>query len=83
MSHVAYAYEPNATVNRGYANTLVPAAGVCSEFGICRRTLTRWTEDAGLRFPTPTIIKGRWFFQRAAVESWKLVQAKKSAEALR
>jgi hypothetical protein len=73
------AYSQPPVMGRHSDNTLVPAAGVCAEFGVCRRTLARWAEDAMLGFPTPTIIKGRWFFRRASIEAWKVEQSKISA----
>jgi hypothetical protein len=73
-------YGRATAVGRGYIdNTLVPAAGVCVEFGVCRRTLARWAADAALMFPSPTVIRGRWFFRRGAIEAWKTEQAKISA----
>jgi hypothetical protein len=59
-------------------NDLVPATILAREFAITRRTLARWREDPQLNFPQPIIINERWFFRRADIAAWQVLQANKS-----
>jgi hypothetical protein len=70
---------PSAIMARGNSETLVPAMVVAAELGIVRRTLARWREDPRLNFPQPIIINERWFFRRADIAAWQVLQANKAA----
>lgn len=61
---------------------LVAAVVVARELGVCRKTLYRWIKDEDVRFPAPTRIKERLFFDRAAVEAWKAARLREAIAAL-
>jgi predicted DNA-binding transcriptional regulator AlpA len=63
------------------SEALIPAPQLAGEFGITRRTLTRWQADPALGFPQPTRINNRLYFPRSAVEEWKSVRLRQSREA--
>jgi predicted DNA-binding transcriptional regulator AlpA len=52
-------------------NGLIPKPAVAGEFGVSGRTISRWMEDENLGFPPPVRLRGRLYFQRAALEEWK------------
>ena len=54
---------------------LVPATLLARELAITRRTLARWRDDPKLNFPQPIVINERWFFRRADVAAWQVLQA--------
>jgi|BarGraIncu00222A_1022003.scaffolds.fasta_scaffold152225_2 hypothetical protein len=57
---------------------LVPATLLAHELAITRRNLARWREDPKLNFPQPIIINERWFFRRADIAAWQVLQANKA-----
>jgi hypothetical protein len=59
----------------------IPAPQLAAELGISRRTLARWLLDIALGFPRPKIVNHRLYFERGAVERWKISTAVKVAEA--
>jgi hypothetical protein len=50
---------------------LVPATTAAAEFGFGRRTIGRRMADPTSGFPTPIRIKGRLYFRRCDLESYK------------
>ena len=59
----------------------IPSTQLAAELGVCRRTLARWLDDAGLGFPRPKIVNHRLYFERSSIEAWKTATAVKVAEA--
>jgi hypothetical protein len=62
-------------------STWIPSTQLAAELGVCRRTLGRWLDDAGLGFPRPKIVNHRLYFERSSIEAWKAATAVKAAEA--
>jgi predicted DNA-binding transcriptional regulator AlpA len=56
----------------------MPAPKVAEQFGITRRTLTRWLCDERLNFPKPTTLNHRLYFRHCEIETWKLERARLS-----
>lgn len=54
---------------------LAPAPRVATQFGITRRTLSRWIVDPNLAFPQPVEINRRLYFKQLEVDAWKLARA--------
>jgi predicted DNA-binding transcriptional regulator AlpA len=52
------------------SDPLIPAPHLCAEYGINRRTLSRWLDDAGLGLPKPIRIRGRLYFSKLLIEAW-------------
>ena len=46
-------------------------------YSVCRRTLTRWTEQVGLNFPKPLRINGRRYWKVDEISQWE--EARKGA----
>lgn len=65
----------NASTN---STELVPAPALAKEFGVNRRTISRWLVDDRLQFPKPTRINHRLYFRRVDVESWKIERLRAS-----
>jgi predicted DNA-binding transcriptional regulator AlpA len=53
----------------------VAAPDLAAELGISRRTLTRWLRDERLAFPRPRCVNLRLYFERGAVDAWKVKAA--------
>jgi len=50
---------------------LIPAKGVCERFGgISLMTLWRWLDDENMKFPRPTMIRNRRYFDSDEVEAF-------------
>jgi predicted DNA-binding transcriptional regulator AlpA len=64
-------------------STWIPSTQLAAELGVCRRTLGRWLDDAGLGFPQPRIVNRRLYFERSEIDNWKTATAVKAAEAAR
>jgi predicted DNA-binding transcriptional regulator AlpA len=60
------------------ANTLIPKPNLARELGVSSRTLSRWLDDAEVEFPRPVVIRGRNYFDRAAIETWKSARLRAS-----
>jgi predicted DNA-binding transcriptional regulator AlpA len=58
----------------------IPAPQLAAEFGVSRRTLTRWLHKIPLGFPRPKIVNHRLYFERSEIDRWKRVTAVKAAE---
>lgn len=56
---------------KSHAEDLVPAPIVAREFGVTRRTLSRWLIDPGFKFPKPAEINRRLYFRRSELEAYK------------
>jgi hypothetical protein len=56
----------------------VPAPRFAQELGVCRRTVNRWLQTVP-NFPRPRVVNHRLYFERSAIEAWKLSAAIKSA----
>jgi hypothetical protein len=59
----------------------IPAPRLAIELGISRRTLKRWGLTPKLEFPRPTVVNHRLYYDRAAIEAWKIAAAIKAAGA--
>lgn len=58
---------------------LIPARGVCERFGgISLMTLWRWLEDENMKFPRPTIIRNRRYFDDDEIEAFHDRMARKA-----
>ena len=60
---------------------LLPAPKVAEQFGITRRTLSRWLLDQALAFPRPVEINKRLYFAQREVDAWKIVRARRDSAA--
>ena len=57
---------------------LAPAPKVAEQFGITRRTLSRWIIDPALLFPRPVEINKRLYFKQHEIDAWKISRAVRS-----
>jgi hypothetical protein len=55
---------------------LLADSQVAARYGICVRTLERWSERPDLGFPTAVRINRRRYRALAALEAWERAQAK-------
>jgi hypothetical protein len=53
---------------------LIPKPNLARELGVCSRTVSRWVDDPAIDFPRPVVIRGRLYFDRTAVERWKIAR---------
>lgn len=51
--------------------SLVPKPNLARELGVSSRTVSRWLDDQTIEFPRPIVIRGRNYFGRAEIETWK------------
>jgi predicted DNA-binding transcriptional regulator AlpA len=49
---------------------LVPDPKVCERYSVTPMTLWRWDRDADLRFPKPTVIRGRKYRDEAELDAF-------------
>jgi hypothetical protein len=56
----------------------LPTRLLCERFNVCDRTIARWQLDPKLRFPSPTLINGRKYFDENKLVQWERDQASKS-----
>lgn len=59
---------------------LAPAPKVADQFGITRRTLSRWIIEPALEFPRPVEINKRLYFKQHEIDAWKLSRAVRSVK---
>jgi predicted DNA-binding transcriptional regulator AlpA len=57
----------------------IPSIQLAAEFGISRRTLSRWLRDNVLGFPRPRCVNRRLYFERNAIDDWKAAAVVKTA----
>ena len=57
---------------------ITPAPKVADQFGITRRTLSRWIIDPELDFPQAVEINKRLYFKQAEIDAWKLQRARRA-----
>ena len=57
---------------------LAPAPRVADQFGVTRRTLSRWLEDDALAFPRAVEINRRLYFKQSEIDTWKLQRARRT-----
>jgi predicted DNA-binding transcriptional regulator AlpA len=57
----------------------IPAMALATEFGVARRTISRWLCDEALGFPRPRVVNKRLYFQRSDIDAWKASAAIKMA----
>ena len=48
---------------------------LCQRYSVCRRTIGRWTAQANLAFPAPTVINGRRYWRLETIETWEAARA--------
>jgi len=60
------------------ARALVPKTNLAIELGVSSRTLSRWQADIQVDFPRPVVIRGRNYFDRVSIETWKAAQFRSS-----
>ena len=65
----------------GLPEQLAPAPRVANQFGITRRTLSRWIIDPSLGFPSAVEINKRLYFKQHEIDAWKLQRARRSVGA--
>lgn len=56
---------------------LAPAPVIASQFGITRRTLSRWIVDDALGLPRPVEINKRLYFKQHEIDAWKISRARR------
>lgn len=49
----------------------LPAAAVLKRYRIVDRTLKRWLDNPGLKFPRPLVVNGRRYFRAVDLEQWE------------
>ena len=59
---------------------LAPASKIASQFGITRRTLSRWILDSALDFPVALEINKRLYFKQHEIDAWKISRARRSVD---
>ena len=57
---------------------LTPAPKVAEQFGITRRTLSRWIIDPNLEFPQAVEINKRLYFKQSEIDAWKMQRARRA-----
>ena len=50
---------------------MIPKPALARELGVSTRTISRWLMDTAVEFPKPIMIRGRNYFMRTSVETWK------------
>jgi predicted DNA-binding transcriptional regulator AlpA len=68
-------------VSEVLSENLLPAPAVWRRYGKTDRTLDRWLQDGALKFPRPTVIRGRRYFRESELIEWERAQAAKSRAA--
>ena len=48
---------------------------LCQRYGVCRRTIGRWSAQADLAFPAPSVINGRRYWRMESIASWEAARA--------
>jgi hypothetical protein len=57
-----------------------PDPKVARRFGVCQKTVQRWSEDPALDFPPAMEINGRKYRNIARLEAWSAARVKASIE---
>lgn len=67
----------NQTVS-AETGAMIPKPTLAAELGVSSRTISRWLADAAVEFPKPIVIRGRNYFPRTAIETWKSARLRAS-----
>jgi|KBSMisStaDraftv2_1062788.scaffolds.fasta_scaffold3116551_1 predicted DNA-binding transcriptional regulator AlpA len=59
----------------------VPNRDVARRYGCHRTTLNRWLQDEALAFPKPSRIRGRNYWDEAALDAWDQANASRDLTA--
>jgi len=57
----------------------LPTRAVCERYSVTDRTVSRWERDPDLKFPQPTVINGRKYYDLNELEAWDLAARAKAA----
>jgi DNA-binding transcriptional MerR regulator len=57
----------------------LPTRAVRARYGVCDRTIARWERDEALKFPQPTVINGRKYYDENALTEWDRAQVRGAA----
>ena len=57
-------------------SALIPKPSLARELGVCSRTLSRWLDDNSIALPRPVVIRGRNYFSRSEIETWKAARVR-------
>jgi predicted DNA-binding transcriptional regulator AlpA len=61
--------------------TYLPAAQVCSRYGVSAMTIWRWLRNKALGFPAPTVINKRRYWDLSRLQAWEASRAAASQDA--
>ena len=53
------------------ADSYLPSVQAAARYGVCLKTLDRWTENDKLNFPQPLWINRRRFWRLADLHAWE------------
>lgn len=51
------------------------ARQLMARYSVCRRTISRWTENLTLNFPQPIVINKRRYWREGEIEAWEAARA--------
>jgi hypothetical protein len=57
----------------------LPTRLVCARYCVCDRTIARWERDPNLKFPQPTVINSRKYYDEDALNEWDRAQLRGAA----
>jgi hypothetical protein len=49
----------------------LPVRFVATRYGVCLKTISRWSEDVDMQFPRPLYLRGRRYFRGADLLAWE------------
>jgi DNA-binding transcriptional MerR regulator len=68
-----------STIQASVTGRKLPTRAVCARYGVCSRTVARWERDQALKFPQPTVINGRKYYEENALTEWDRAQVRGAA----
>jgi len=61
-------------------DSYLPSVKVAARYGVCSKTLDRWTGNNKLNFPQPLWINRRRFWRLADLHAWERIRARECGE---
>jgi DNA-binding transcriptional MerR regulator len=68
-----------STIQGNVTGRKLPTREVRARYGVCDRTIARWERDQALKFPQPTVINGRKYYDENALTEWDRARARGAA----
>ncbi len=64
-----------STIHGNITGRKLPTRQVCDRYGVCDRTVARWENDPALKFPQPTKINNRKYFDEDELTAFDRARA--------